>query len=93
MPDSRSAHGPVHGWRRWIPGLATLGEYRRDWLAKDLMAGMVLTAILVPVGMGYAEASGLPAIHGLYATMLPLIAKVPNTEIAMIRGYKIPVGM
>ena len=74
MPDSRSAHGPVHGWRLWIPGLATMGEYRREWFAKDLMAGMVLTAILVPVGMGYAEASGLPAIHGLYATMLPLIA-------------------
>ncbi len=38
------------------------------------MAGLVLTAILVPVGMGYAEAAGLPAIYGLYATMLPLLA-------------------
>ena len=37
------------------------------------MAGLVLTAVLVPVGMGYAEASGLPAIYGLYATMIPLI--------------------
>ncbi len=38
------------------------------------MAGLVLTAILVPVGMGYAEAAGLPAIYGLYATIVPLIA-------------------
>jgi hypothetical protein len=34
----------------------------------------VLTAILVPVGMGYAEAAGLPAIYGLYATIVPLLA-------------------
>lgn len=40
----------------------------------DVVAGLVLTAILVPVGMGYAEASGVPAIHGLYATIIPLIA-------------------
>jgi high affinity sulfate transporter 1 len=36
------------------------------------MAGIVLTALLVPAGMGYAEASGLPAIYGLYATIIPL---------------------
>jgi high affinity sulfate transporter 1 len=37
------------------------------------MAGLVLTALLVPAGMGYAEASGLPAIYGLYATIVPLV--------------------
>nr|MBP6440752.1 SulP family inorganic anion transporter [Caldilineaceae bacterium] len=63
-----------HGFSRWIPGLAALRTYQRAWLAKDLMAGLVLTAILVPVGMGYAEAAGLPAIYGLYATIVPLIA-------------------
>lgn len=36
------------------------------------MAGLVLTSLLVPAGMGYAEASGLPAITGLYATIIPL---------------------
>jgi len=40
----------------------------------DVVAGLVLTAVLIPVGMGYAEASGVPAIHGLYATIVPLIA-------------------
>lgn len=62
------------GLSRWIPGLAAVRTYQRPWLAKDLMAGLVLTAILVPVGMGYAEAAGLPAIYGLYATIVPLIA-------------------
>lgn len=62
------------GLSRWIPGLAALRTYQRGWLAKDLTAGLVLTAILVPVGMGYAEAAGLPAIYGLYATIVPLIA-------------------
>src|SRR5512139_2346002 len=59
---------------RWLPGLYTLKTYQRSWLTKDLVAGLVLTAILVPVGMGYAEAAGLPAINGLYATIVPLIA-------------------
>lgn len=39
----------------------------------DLLAGLVLTAFLVPVGMAYAQASGLPPVHGLYATIVPLI--------------------
>ena len=57
----------------WAPGVNTLLHYQRAWLLRDLVAGLALTAILVPVGMGYAEASGLPAIHGLYATLIPLI--------------------
>ena len=61
-------------WHRWVPGLVTLRQYQRDWFTSDLVAGLVLTAILVPVGMGYAEASGLPAIYGLYATIVPLVA-------------------
>ncbi|HEV2894066.1 MAG TPA: SulP family inorganic anion transporter, partial [Actinomycetota bacterium] len=59
---------------RWVPGLRTMREYRRSWLASDLMAGLVLTALLVPVGMGYAQAAGLPPITGLYATIVPLVA-------------------
>jgi high affinity sulfate transporter 1 len=62
------------GVSRWIPALPALRKYRRGWLPKDIVAGLVLTAILVPVGMGYAEAAGLPAIYGLYATIVPLIA-------------------
>jgi high affinity sulfate transporter 1 len=62
------------GLRRWVPALNMLRTYQRRWLIRDLSAGLVLTAILVPVGMGYAEAAGLPAIYGLYATIVPLIA-------------------
>jgi high affinity sulfate transporter 1 len=62
------------GLRRWIPGLQLVRTYQRGWLIRDVSAGLVLTAILVPVGMGYAEAAGLPAIYGLYATIVPLIA-------------------
>src|SRR5215207_10227381 len=58
----------------WLPGLQTLRSYRWSWLPRDLVAGLVLTALLIPAGMGYAEASGLPAITGLYATIVPLVA-------------------
>jgi high affinity sulfate transporter 1 len=74
MTSSVTEGGPGGAWKRWVPGLATLLDYRREWFFKDLFAGMVLTAILVPVGMGYAEASGLPTIYGLYATIVPLVA-------------------
>jgi high affinity sulfate transporter 1 len=62
------------GLGRWIPAFAAVRTYQPAWLPKDIVAGLVLTAILVPVGMGYAEAAGLPAIYGLYATIVPLIA-------------------
>ena len=56
-----------------MPGVATLAHYQRAWLLHDVVAGLVLTAVLIPVGMGYAEASGVPAIFGLYATIVPLL--------------------
>ena len=58
----------------WFPGIWMLRHYRRAWLGRDLVAGLVVTAVLVPAGMGYAEASGLPAVTGLYATIIPLLA-------------------
>lgn len=62
------------GWRRWLPGLQMLHRYESAWLPRDLLAGLVLTAMLVPVGIAYAVASGLPGIYGLYATIVPLLA-------------------
>lgn len=52
----------------------TLRPYPPQHMRHDLMAGLVLTAMLIPVGMSYAEAAGLPAICGLYATIIPLLA-------------------
>ena len=62
------------GWRRWVPGLETLLRYDVHWLPKDVTAGLVLTTMLVPVGIAYATASGVPGINGLYATIVPLLA-------------------
>jgi high affinity sulfate transporter 1 len=62
------------GWMRWLPGLKTLRGYEPAWLRHDLAAGLVLTTMLVPVGIAYAVASGVPGIYGLYATIIPLLA-------------------
>jgi high affinity sulfate transporter 1 len=59
--------------RSVAPGLRLLSSYRRSWLSKDLVAGLVLTALLVPQGMAYAELAGLPPITGLYTSILCLV--------------------
>ncbi len=56
-----------------IPGLNVIAGYERRWLSKDIVAGLVLTAILVPQGMAYAELAGLPPITGLYTSILCLL--------------------
>ena len=60
-------------WTRWLPGLDTVRRYQEAWLRHDIFAGLVLATMLVPVGIAYAEASGLPGIYGLYATIVPLL--------------------
>ena len=70
----RTSLAAASGWQRWVPGLGVLRSYHVAWLAGDVMAGLVLTSMLVPVGIAYAGASGVPGIYGLYATMLPLLA-------------------
>ncbi len=57
------------GLRRWVPGLRVLHTYQRPWLRVDVLAGVVLAAILVPQGMAYAELAGLPPVTGLYTTI------------------------
>jgi high affinity sulfate transporter 1 len=58
---------------QWVPGTRTVATYRAAWLRRDIVAGIVLTALLVPQGMAYAELAGLPAITGLYTTILCLV--------------------
>jgi high affinity sulfate transporter 1 len=60
--------------RRWVPGLEVIHRYEPTWLRHDIVAGLVMTTMLVPVGIAYAEASGVPGINGLYATIVPLLA-------------------
>src|ERR1700757_3100878 len=60
-------------WIHWLPGIKTLRRYEAAWLRHDVFAGLVLATMLVPVGIAYAVASGLPGIYGLYATIVPLL--------------------
>ena len=62
------------GWQHRLPGLAMLRHYQAAWLPRDFVAGLVLTTMLIPVGIAYAVASGVPGIYGLYATIIPLLA-------------------
>lgn len=48
--------------------------YGRTGFGHDVIAAAVLTTLLIPAGMGYAEAAGLPAVTGLYATVAGLLA-------------------
>src|SRR5215468_6803934 len=57
-----------------MPGIRTVTTYQAAWLPRDLVAGVVLTTLLVPQGMAYAELAGLPAITGLYTSILCLLA-------------------
>jgi high affinity sulfate transporter 1 len=70
-PTARRRHGSVEAV---VPGVRVVRDYQRRWLGRDLGAGVVLTAMLVPQGMAYAELAGLPAVVGLYATLVPLLA-------------------
>ena len=57
----------------FVPGITLFRTYQRGWLAKDVVAGLVLSALLVPQGMAYAELAGLPPVTGLYTSILCLI--------------------
>ncbi len=59
---------------RAAPGVAALRGYKAGWLRHDVVAGVVLAAILVPQGMAYAELAGLPPVTGLYTTIACLVA-------------------
>ncbi|MDL2337832.1 MAG: SulP family inorganic anion transporter [Pseudomonadota bacterium] len=89
---------------RWFPGLQTLRRYEIGWLRHDLVAGLVLTAVLIPVGIAYAVAAGVPAISGLYATIFGLLAYAlfgpsrvlvlgPDSSlVALILGVVVPLS-
>src|SRR4051795_7083605 len=63
--------GPVSAW---VPGIAVARTYHRSWFRGDVVAGLALTALLVPQGMAYAELAGLPPVTGLYTTVIVLVA-------------------
>jgi high affinity sulfate transporter 1 len=73
-PSRESGLTSAGRWQRWLPGLQLLKHYDPAWFRHDLAAGLVLTTMLVPVGIAYATASGVPGIYGLYCTIAGLLA-------------------
>ena len=57
----------------WLPGLAELIHYRREYWRTDVAAGLSVAAVALPVSIAYAELAGFSPVVGLYSTMLPMI--------------------
>ena len=64
----------MSGFTQFTPGLSNLRAYETKWLSKDIVAGLVLSALLVPQGMAYAQLAGLPPVTGLYTSITCLLA-------------------
>ena len=79
-PSSPSALSRRARLEQWAPGLRVLRTYDRSWLPRDLVAGLILSALLIPQGMAYSELAGLPAITGLYTTVICLLAYARSLE-------------
>ncbi|MCF6386316.1 sulfate permease [Mycobacterium sp. MBM] len=56
----------------WLPGAADLRHYRRAWLRGDVIAGLTVSAYLIPQVMAYATLAGLPPVAGLWAALAPM---------------------
>jgi len=65
--------GGAPRWQRLFPGISLIGKYERGWLRGDLLAGVTVTAYLIPQVMAYAEVAGLPAVVGLWACVTALL--------------------
>jgi len=101
-PPDDAATAPA--WLRRLPGMRTALAYERSWLRHDLIAGLVLTAVLVPAGIAYAAAAGVPPIAGLYATIFALLAYAlfgpsrvlvlgpDSAHVALILGVVLPLA-
>ncbi len=92
IPPALSNDSPRHsrhreaGWQHWLPGLRMFRDYSLGWLRYDIVAGLVLTSMMVPSGIAYAAASGLPGVYGLYASIVPLLVYAlfgPNRVLVM----------
>ena len=87
---------------RWLPGVHMLLSYRAEWLPKDLVAGLILGAVMVPVGLAFGDLAGAP-LAGLYAGIFPLIVYAivgssrqliigPDASMAAIVAVSVVIG-
>lgn len=51
----------------------TMRHYEKKNLAKDILAGLIIMAVSIPISMGYAQIAGLPAVYGLYGSVFPIL--------------------
>lgn len=59
---------------RWLPGIELVRTYRREWFSSDLVAGLSVAAVALPIGIAYAQLAGFPPVVGIYSCILPLVA-------------------
>lgn len=64
----------ARGLERWLPGLRLVRTYRREWLGSDLVAGLSVAAVALPIGIAYAQLAGFPPVVGIYSCILPAVA-------------------
>ena len=62
------------GVSEWVPGIALLRTYRREWFRSDLVAGVSVAAVALPIGIAYAQLAGFPPVVGIYSCILPVVA-------------------
>lgn len=53
---------------------STWKNYEKKSLKNDLLAGLIIMAVSIPISMGYAQIAGLPAVYGLYGSVFPILA-------------------
>jgi SulP family sulfate permease len=58
--------------RHFFPFLEWIPRYKTSFLKSDLLAGLTVAIVLIPQGMAYALVAGLPAVYGLYASLVPV---------------------
>ena len=63
-PTGAAAYLPILDWGR---------RYDRNTLVSDLVAAVIVTLMLIPQSLAYAQLAGLPAQAGLYASIAPLL--------------------
>src|SRR5499426_3401755 len=59
---------------RWVPGIDLVRHYRREWFSSDLVAGLSIAAVALPIGIAYAQLAGFPPVVGIYSSIIPPVA-------------------
>jgi MFS superfamily sulfate permease-like transporter len=87
MPPATAVGVTIQHQTRIAPGLPALLHYRfADDLRHDLVAGISVAAVALPVAVAYAQLAGFSPVVGLYSSILPLVAYAIFWHIASADG-------